>query len=102
LKTLALNHSYTPSLLKKINQDLSELTSDVDPDESKFLQLVTQRDEFIQNYLQTLEKKLKTNFVNAEIKVNGLLVAHAEESFKASSKELSGLVRGRKAVKKYK
>lgn len=102
MKTLALNHSYTPSLLKKINQDLSELTSDVDPDESKFLQLVTQRDEFIQNYLQTLEKKLKTNFVNAEIKVNGLLVSHAEESFKASSKELSGLVRGRKAVKKYK
>jgi hypothetical protein len=102
LKTLTLNHSFTPSHLKKINQDLSELTSDVDPDESKFLQLVTKRDEFIQNYLQTLEKQLKTDFVNAEIKVNGALVAYAEESFKASLKQLSGLVRGRKAVKKYK
>jgi CRISPR/Cas system endoribonuclease Cas6 (RAMP superfamily) len=102
LKTLTLNHSFTPSLLKIINQDLLELTSDVDPDESKFLRLVTQRDEFIQSYLQTLEKKLKNDFVNAEIKVNGVLVAHAEESFKASLKQLSGLVRGRKAVKKYK
>ncbi len=102
MKTLALNHSFTPSLLKKINQDLSELTSDVDPDESKFLQLVTQRDGFIQSYLETLEKQLKTDFVNAEIKVNSALVAYAEESFKASLKQLSGLVRGRKAVEKYK
>ena len=102
MKTLTLNHSFTPSPLKKINLDLSELTSDDDPDESKFLQLVTQRDEFIQSYLQTLEKQLKTDFVSAEIKVNGVLVAYAEESFKASLKQLSGLVRGRKAVKKYK
>ena len=102
MKTLILNHSFTPSLLKKINQDLSELTSEVDPDESKFLLLATQRDEFIQRYLQTLEKKLKNNFVNAEIKVNGVLVAYAEESLRASLKQLSGLVRGRKAVKKYK
>jgi hypothetical protein len=85
----------------KINQDLAELTSDVDPDESKFLQLVTDRDEFIQRYLQTLQDQPQTDFVNAELKVNGALVAYAEESFKASLKLLTGLVRGRKAVKKY-
>jgi hypothetical protein len=102
LKTLNLTHSYTPSPLKKINQDLAELTSDLDPDESKFLKLVIERDEFIQSYLQTLQDKLKTNFVNAELKVNGALVAYAEESFKASLKQLSNLVRGRNAVKKYK
>jgi hypothetical protein len=102
LKTLTLTHSFTPSPLKKINQDLADLTTDLDPDESKFLKLVTERDEFIQRYLQTLQDKLKTNFVNAELKVNGALVAYAEESFKASLKQLSGLVRGRKAVKKYK
>lgn len=102
MKTLTLNHSFTPYLLKKINEELLELTTDVDPDESKFLQLVTQRDEFIQSYLQTLEKQLKTDFVTSEIKVNGALVAYAEGSFKASLKQLSGLVRGLKAVKKYK
>jgi len=101
LKTLTLNHSFTPSPLMKINQDLAELTSDVDPDESKFLQLVTDRDEFIQRYLQTLQDQPQTDFVNAELKVNGALVAYAEESFKASLKQLSGLVRGRKAVNKY-
>ena len=85
----------------KINQDLAELTSDVDPDESKFLQLVTDRDEFIQRYLQTLQDQPQTDFVNAELKVHGALVAYAEESFKASLKQLSGLVRGRKAVNKY-
>ena len=85
----------------KINQDLAELTSDVDPDESKFLQLVTDRDEFIQRYLQTLQGQPQTDFVNAELKVHGALVAYAEESFKASLKQLSGLVRGRKAVNKY-
>jgi hypothetical protein len=102
LKTLTLTHSFTPSPLKKINQDLADLTTDLDPDESKFLKLVTERDEFIQRYLQTLQDKLKTNFVNAELKVNGALVAYAEESFKASLKQLTDLVRGRKVVKKYK
>ena len=102
MKTLTLTHSFTPHPLKKINQGLSELTSDLDPDESKFLKLVTERDEFIQRYIQTLQEQLKINFVNAELKVNGALVAYAEESFKASLKQLSHLVRGRKAVKKYK
>jgi hypothetical protein len=102
VKTLILNHPFTPSSLKKINQGLSGLTSDIDPDESKFLALVTQRDEFIKGYLQTLEKQLEIDFVNAEIKVNGELVAFAESSFKASLNQLSVLIRGRKAVKKYK
>mgnify|MGYP006084665549 CR=1 FL=1 len=69
--------------------------------ESKFLKLVTERDEFIKDYLQNLHDELKTDFVDAELKVNGALVAYAEESFKASLKQLSGLVRGRKAVNKY-
>lgn len=102
MKTLTLTHSFTPSPLKSINKALAELTSESDPDESKFLKLVTDRDDFIQNYLLTLQDPIKVNFVNAELKVNGALVAYAEGSFKASLKELSGLVRGRKALKKYK
>lgn len=102
MKTLILNHSFTPSPLKEINQGLTELTSDLDPDESKFLKLVIQRDEFIQRYLQTLQGQLKDNFVSAELKVNGELVACAEKSFKTSLKQLTGLVRGRKALKEYK
>ncbi|MGS2720405.1 hypothetical protein [Paraglaciecola aestuariivivens] len=102
MKTLELDHSYTPKQLTVINQDLAALLSSADPDQAQFLKLVSQRDEFIQNYLKTLDNPLKKDFVNAELKVNGALVAYAEQSFKASLKQLSGLVRGRKAVKKYK
>jgi hypothetical protein len=101
LKKLILDHSFTPTTLKSINRDLSELTTENDPDESIFLTLVTQRDEFIQDYLENLPEKDKTNFATAELIVNGALVAYAEESFKASLKQLSGLVRGRKAVNQY-
>lgn len=101
MKKLILDHEFTPSPLKKINQDLSELTTENDPDESIFLKLVTVRDEFIQKFLENIPKEEKNNFVTAELKVNGALVAYAQESFKASLKQLSGLVRGRKAVNKY-
>ena len=73
-----------------------------DPDESTLLKLVTDRDNYIQKYLKELPDKDKNSFVTAELQINGVLVAYAEASFKASLKQLSGLVRGRKAVNKYK
>lgn len=102
MKTLILNHSYTPSPLEKINQDLHALTADSDLDQSKFLALAIERDKFIQTYIQTLDKQAQKEFAKAELKVNGALVAYAEQSFKTSLNELSGLVRGRKAIKQYK
>lgn len=102
MKTLILDHSFTPSPLKSINRELLTLTAENDLDESLFLKLVTERDEFIQTFIANLPDQEKKHFVNAELQVNGALVAYAEESFKASLKQLSGLVRGRKAVKKYK
>ncbi|MBU3002106.1 hypothetical protein [Paraglaciecola arctica] len=101
MKKLTLNHSYTPTPLKSINQRLSELTTENDPDESNFLKLAIERDEFIQDYIKNLPDDEKREFVTAELQVNGALVAYAEESFKASLKQLTGLIRGRKAVKKY-
>jgi hypothetical protein len=65
------------------------------------LKLVTERDEFILKYLENLAEEEKKQFAKAELQVNGALVAYAEESFKASLKQLSGLVRGRKAINKY-
>ncbi|MCF2948139.1 hypothetical protein L0668_08480 [Paraglaciecola aquimarina] len=102
MKNLVLDHLYTPSSLKEINQDLLALLAKPDPDESEFLQLATKRDEFIQQYLDEVYGDARQNFIKAEIEVNGLLVAGANQLFKASLNQLSGLVRGRKAVKKYK
>lgn len=102
MKKIILNHSLTPSFLSQINQDLSNLLLEQDPEESKFLELATQRDDFIQKHLSELDNKTKQEFVKAEIEVNGVLVASANQLFKASLNQLSGLVRGRKAVEKYK
>ncbi|GAC24908.1 hypothetical protein GMES_2613 [Paraglaciecola mesophila KMM 241] len=48
-----------------------------------------------------MEPAQKTEFCEAEIKVNDALVELAQQLFDASLKQLSGLIRGRKAVKKY-
>lgn len=101
MNKLILDHAFTPSQLRKINRDLSDLTAENDPDESRFLELVTKRDETIQKYLKNIPDNEKNSFATAELQVNGALVAYAQESFQASLKQLSDLVRGRKAVNKY-
>ncbi|MDU0355724.1 hypothetical protein RS130_19205 [Paraglaciecola aquimarina] len=102
MKNITLNHTYTPSPLKDINQDLSVLLKEAEPDEATFLKLVTRRDDFIQQFLTEISDLDKENFVKAELAVNGALVAYANQLFKTSLKQLSSLLRGRKAVKKYK
>ncbi|WP_158967723.1 hypothetical protein [Paraglaciecola sp. L3A3] len=102
MKKLTLDHSYTPSSLKNINQELFKLFAETEPDEATFLKLVSERDDFIQKYLNEIDQADKRNFAKAELKVNGALVAYADELFKVSLNQLSRLVRGRKAVKKYK
>lgn len=101
MKKLILDHSHTPPTLIKINQNLRDLLADKEPDEGKFFELVSLRDEIILAHLDTLVGEDKKDFVEAEIKINGALVASAKELFQASLKQLAGLIRGRKAVKKY-
>lgn len=101
MKNITLNHQFTPPDLVLLNQDLTELLTAADPDEKSFLALVTRRDVMITAYLATLTDADKQVFAVAELEINAVLVAYANEMFNASSKELSGLIRGRKAVKKY-
>ncbi|GAC34399.1 hypothetical protein [Paraglaciecola polaris] len=101
MKNIILTHEFTPPELEAINQELSELLTSEYPDEKLFFTLSVHRDECINSYISTLEEDGKSLFCNAEIEVNNALLVHAEQLFKASLKQLSGLVRGRKAVKKY-
>lgn len=101
MKNITLNHQFTSPDLAQINQDLTELLTAPDPDEETFLALVTQRDVVITAYLSTLSDAEKQLFVTAELEINAVLVAYADKMFNASLKELSGLIRGRKALKKY-
>lgn len=101
MKKLTLNHSYTPSQLLKINQDISDLFKLADFDESEFLKLVTLREETILSHLSSLDTLDKKQFSEAELRVNTALVEVASKMSKASLSQLAGLLRGRKAVKKY-
>ncbi|KXI27900.1 hypothetical protein [Paraglaciecola hydrolytica] len=101
MKNLTLDHALTPPQLKQLNQTLLELLANDSPDENEFLRLVTLRDDIIQSYLQECDEEMRKSFAQAELQVNGALVAYANTLFKASLKELSSLIRGRKAVKKY-
>jgi hypothetical protein len=101
LKKIILNHGFTPPDLVQLNQDLSVLLTAQDPDEKLFLEIVTQRDIIISAYLLTLVDGEKQAFVAAELEINGILMLYANNMSNASLKELSGLIRGRKSVKKY-
>ncbi len=101
MNTLILDHAHTPESLKPINDALSKLLSEDNPDEAEFLALASSRDECIQAHLNTLANDEKKTFITLELEKNGLLLAQANAMFKASLNELSGLVRGRKAIEKY-
>ena len=101
MKKLTLNHLYTPSQLREINQELSKLFSITDFAESEFLKLVMRREETILAHLASLDPNDKKQFSEAELKVNAALFEFASKLSKASLDQLSGLLRGRKAVKKY-
>ena len=101
MKNITLTHEYSPPELETINQELTDLLASADPDEKSFYTLSVRRDDCINTYILTLDDVRKPLFCKAEIEVNNALVGYAEQMFKASLKQLSGLVRGRKAVKKY-
>lgn len=101
MKNLNLDHALTPPQLQNLNQAIYELVAEGSPNEAEFLRLVTLRDDTIQNYLTECTEESRKSFAQAELQVNGVLIAYATELFTSSLKELSGLIRGRKAVKKY-
>jgi hypothetical protein len=101
LKNLILDHELTPPQLQDINQAILELVTEESVNEAELLRLVSLRDDTIQNYLKDCNEETRKAFAEAELQVNGLLIAYANKLFNASLKQLSGLIRGRKAVKKY-
>lgn len=101
MKNLRLDHAFTPPELQQLNRTLLELLANDSPEEAEFLRLVTVRDEIIQSYLAECSDDTRKLFAQAELHVNGALVAYANTLFKASLKQLRDLIRGRKAVKKY-
>ena len=101
MNKINLEHPFTPPELSVLNQEIAALLNSEALDEQSFHSLSVKRDRCINNYLSTLDQAQKAQFCEAEIKVNDALVDCAQRLFNQSLKELSGLIRGRKAVKKY-
>ena len=99
---LQFDHSFTPSPLKEINQQLSEILAKDDVDEARLLLLIEQRDRIVKEHLDSLEEDVIQQFAEAELEVNQRLEAVSKKLLSDSLGNLSGLIRGRKAVEKYK
>lgn len=101
MKNLILDHANTPIRLKELNAQIVALFSDESIDESALLKLIDTRDVLIREHLNSCDVETQKVFAKAELEINGLLVACTKELSKTSLKQLSDLIRGRKAVKKY-
>ena len=101
MKKLSLSHEFTPPSLVETNQALEALLAEDEFDDKTLLDLVNQRDALIQAHLDSLDDEARQSFAEAEIKSNESLREIAQGFFRASLNKLSGLVRGRKAVSKY-
>ena len=99
---LSLTHPYTPNELRTVNQQLEALFAQESLDEAQLLQLISQRDEIVQLHLKSLEKQQLKDFAQAELSVNNVLIENAKGLQSESLGKLSSLIRGRKAVAKYK
>ncbi len=102
---IELVHEYTyPELL--VNSHALERVLNGEELDSKLLfDLIEQRDELVQSFLESLPEKPSENhkgFVEAEYKVNQTLTLHIQPLLQEAEQELHGFVRGRSVVKKYK
>jgi len=101
-KNITLVHDLTPSSLEDNCRAISTLLSNDDYDADALLELVQERDKLILEYLPTLQKEDKKEYINKELEVNNKLVEITSNLQKEQKKLLLGLVRGRSAVSKYK
>ena len=101
-KNIKLTHSFTPADLNNINLKIEASLNSEEFDEAYFLQLINQRDEVIQQHLTQLENQPLKDFAEAELAVNNELVELSKGMLSESLGNLSALIRGKKAVAKYK
>lgn len=102
MKKLNLNHEKTPAKLAEINQQLESTLSNDELDDARLRVLVELRDEFIITHLQSLNNIQQKSFAELEVLSNTALSKLISNQLSDSLTELTGLLRGKKAVNKYK
>lgn len=102
MKNLNLNHDYTPPKLADINLQIQTVLNAEELDDSLLKSLIEQRDVVVIEHLRSISVDDEKQFAKNELVINQTLSEEIGLQLKASLKDLSGLLRGRKAVDKYK
>ncbi|GAB2689935.1 hypothetical protein Q4574_00585 [Aliiglaciecola sp. 3_MG-2023] len=99
---LTLSHQYTPENLKAINTQIETVLAAAELDDKLLKQLIETRDEVVVDHLKSLDQTAEKLFSESELETNKSLTKVIDTQLKESLKQLSGLIRGKKSVNKYK
>lgn len=102
MKKLKLNHVHTPNSLAEINGQLELVLNGETLDDNLLKELIENRDLIVVSHLNGLAGDIRKTFAEHELVSNQLLSNVINKHLRSSLKQLSGLLRGRKAVNKYK
>ncbi|MCC2615101.1 hypothetical protein LJ739_02445 [Aestuariibacter halophilus] len=102
MNTLKLDHQDTPSQLKAINHKIESLFDTQPLDGGALLALINERHDIVVAALEGMDADAKRRFAEHENTINQALVQHVVQLRKDSLQEVSALMKGLKAVKKYK
>lgn len=98
------SHPYTPEHLQTLNAQVATVINDVPLDSQALIDLIDQRDQYLQEYIAGLSEQLelKQSFIEAEVVINNKLIEICKTLFSTTEKELINLKKGQKAVQHYK
>ena len=103
MKSTDLNHPYTPSALRDINEKITAQLADISTaDFSEINRLIKERDIVIRAHLNDVHGSAKEVFANHELDVNNKLKDLAQKLRDSTKDEVTRIVRGKAAIKKYK
>tara|TARA_Y100001970_G_C13886282_1_gene676390 strand:- start:115 stop:426 length:312 start_codon:yes stop_codon:yes gene_type:complete len=103
VKSTDLNHPYTPSALRDINEKITAQLADISTaDFSEINRLIKERDIVIRAHLNDVHGSAKEAFANHELDVNNKLKDLAQKLRDSTKDEVTRIVRGKAAIKKYK
>ena len=103
MKSTDLNHPYTPSALRDINEKITAQLADISTaDFSEINRLIKERDIVIRPHLNDVHGSAKEAFANHELDVNNKLKDLAQKLRDSTKDEVTRIVRGKAAIKKYK
>ena len=103
MKSTDLNHPYTPSALRDINEKITAQLADISTaDFSEINRLIKERDIVIRAHLNDVHGSAKEAFANHELDVNNELKDLAQKLRDSTKDEVTRIVRGKAAIKKYK